>query len=259
MPTPVDPQYPRLKAATPQPPQSVPRPSTATSPTSPTGAVPTDTAGQSGASTTPAAAAAAAAIDTDGEQQDETMGAQSISSGSTTSIATTIVMDIKSLMWDAITSAQCSPAVLQPLIDTELRPQVYTGNGDHVKAMTEIENTPAIQRDSFIPTAALNDTTNYLWFTWLTEAEYNDFNATGQVATRTLGVTMCTSITGCTIHQTTVSICTSTIGGTQPVTMTIMVAISRSSCSLGRRQSTQSWRTITIRPAHTVQFTSAVR
>eukprot|EP00971_Amphidinium_carterae_P318539 6331499-Amphidinium_carterae.1 len=89
-------------------------------------------------------------------------------------------MDIKSLMWDSVTSAQCAPVVLQQLIETELAPQVYTSNNEHLKNLTEIANTPTIQRDSFIPTAALNDTTNYLWFTWLTEAQYNDFNTTGQ-------------------------------------------------------------------------------
>eukprot|EP00971_Amphidinium_carterae_P306923 6099521-Amphidinium_carterae.2 len=46
VPTPADPQYPRLKAPAPQPPQSAPRPSTAASPTIPTGPVPTGTAGQ---------------------------------------------------------------------------------------------------------------------------------------------------------------------------------------------------------------------
>eukprot|EP00971_Amphidinium_carterae_P348809 6490681-Amphidinium_carterae.2 len=164
----------RLKAPAPPPPQSTtPRPSTSANPTSPTGAAPTGTAGQPGASTTP--------MDTDGEQPDDTMGAQSISSGSTSSIATTIVMDIESMMWDSIMTPQCAPVVLQQLIETEFAPQFYTSNNEHLKVLTMISNTATIQRDRFIPTAAMNDTNNYLWFTWLTEAQYNDFSTTGQV------------------------------------------------------------------------------
>eukprot|EP00971_Amphidinium_carterae_P048667 959371-Amphidinium_carterae.1 len=178
-------QHPRLKAPAPPPPQSTtPRPSTSANPTSPTGAVPTSAAGQSGASTTPMAAP----MDTDGEQQDDTMGAQSISSASTSSIATTIVMEIESMMWDSMVSKvkQCTPVVLQQLIEaefdrTENAPQHYTNNNEHLKVLTMISSTATVQRDRFIPTAAMYNTNNYLWFTWLTKAQYNDFKATGQV------------------------------------------------------------------------------
>eukprot|EP00971_Amphidinium_carterae_P193402 3837804-Amphidinium_carterae.1 len=157
-----NPQYPRLKAPAPQPPQSAPRPSTAASPTSPT-----------------------EPMETDGEQRDETMGtgAQSISSGSTTSIATTIVMDIKSLMWDSIVSGQCAPVVLQQL-----------------------------KRQS----------------------------------SRHATVSMCT-------------FCTFTIDGMHQQTMTTTAAISQYTCLPGKRQSTQYWRTVTIRPMHIAQSTSAER
>eukprot|EP00971_Amphidinium_carterae_P120288 2383579-Amphidinium_carterae.1 len=88
-------------------------------------------------------------METDGEQQDEAMGtgAQSISSGSTSSIVTTIVMDIKNMMWDSIVSGPCAPIVLQQLIETELAPQFYTTNNEHLKIMTSISNTATIQRD----------------------------------------------------------------------------------------------------------------
>eukprot|EP00971_Amphidinium_carterae_P147300 2919141-Amphidinium_carterae.1 len=64
------------------------------------------------------------------------MGAQSISSGSTSSIATTIVMDIESMMWDSVVTKQCAPIVLQQLIDaefdrTENAPMHYTNNNEH--------------------------------------------------------------------------------------------------------------------------------
>eukprot|EP00971_Amphidinium_carterae_P337543 6474396-Amphidinium_carterae.1 len=138
-------QHPQLKAPAPPPPQSAtPRPSTSANPTSPTGHLPTRAAGQSSASTTP--------MDTDGEQQDDTMGAQSISSGSTSSIATTIVMDIESMMWDSMVSKQCAPMVLQQLIEaefdrTENAPQPYTDNNEHLKVLRMISNTATIQRD----------------------------------------------------------------------------------------------------------------
>eukprot|EP00971_Amphidinium_carterae_P030981 609459-Amphidinium_carterae.2 len=82
--------------------------------------------------------------------------AQSISSGSRTasSLANTIVIDIKSLMWEAIVSRQCAPMILDLLLATEYVPQDdNAGNNDQVKDMTFISNTATIQRDSFIPTA----------------------------------------------------------------------------------------------------------
>eukprot|EP00971_Amphidinium_carterae_P264957 5255873-Amphidinium_carterae.1 len=108
-------------------------------------------------------------METDGEQPDDTMGAsaQSISSGSHTgsSIANTVVVDIKSMMWDTIVTQQCAPLILQLLLDTEMVPQGDAGNNEQVRNMTLIANTATIQKDSFIPTAAMNDTNVYLWFT----------------------------------------------------------------------------------------------
>eukprot|EP00971_Amphidinium_carterae_P017485 344782-Amphidinium_carterae.1 len=68
--------------------------------------------------------------------------------------------------------------ILDLLLATEYVPQDdNTGNADHVKDMTFISNTATIQRDTFIPTAAMNNLNIRLWFTWLTEAQYNDFKA----------------------------------------------------------------------------------
>eukprot|EP00971_Amphidinium_carterae_P002605 52006-Amphidinium_carterae.1 len=74
-------------------------------------------------------------METDNEQPDETMGAsaQSISSGSRTasSLANTIVVDIQSMMWEAITSRQCASMVMDVLLATEYVPQDDTaGNND---------------------------------------------------------------------------------------------------------------------------------
>eukprot|EP00971_Amphidinium_carterae_P184270 3658526-Amphidinium_carterae.1 len=68
------------------------------------------------------------------EQADDTMGAQSISSASQSSIATTIVMDIESMMWDTVVTPQCAPIVLQQLVEAEFAPQFYTNNNEHLKA-----------------------------------------------------------------------------------------------------------------------------
>eukprot|EP00971_Amphidinium_carterae_P226545 4493514-Amphidinium_carterae.1 len=80
--------------------------------------------------------------------------AQSISSGSRTasSLANIIVVDIQSMMWEALASRQCAPMVMDILLATEYVPQDDTaGDNDRVKDMTFISNTATIQRDSFIP------------------------------------------------------------------------------------------------------------
>eukprot|EP00971_Amphidinium_carterae_P007725 153034-Amphidinium_carterae.1 len=118
--------------------------------------MPTGRAGQPSAGSTEP-------MDTDGvpeDQPDDAMGAsaQSISSSSRTASSLANVVDIKSLMWEAIVSRQCAPMILDLLLATEYVPQDdNTGNNDQVKDMTFISNTATIQRDSFIPTAAMND------------------------------------------------------------------------------------------------------
>eukprot|EP00971_Amphidinium_carterae_P130080 2576695-Amphidinium_carterae.2 len=149
-------ERPRLKAsskAIPAPPQSTPRPSTANNPTSPPAQGPTGTAGQSGATTTP--------METDSEQPDETMGA--------------------SALWETVVSPPCAPMVLQQLVDAEFSPKFYHSHTDHINVLTTISNSASTQRDSFIPTATMNDTFDYLWFTWLSASQYEDFNQTGSV------------------------------------------------------------------------------
>eukprot|EP00971_Amphidinium_carterae_P246975 4904990-Amphidinium_carterae.1 len=70
------------------------------------------------------------------------MGAQSISSASqSSSIATTIVMDIESMMWDTVETTMAT-----------------VRSCSRVKTFTKISNSAPIQRDRFIPTAAMNDT-----------------------------------------------------------------------------------------------------
>eukprot|EP00971_Amphidinium_carterae_P306922 6099521-Amphidinium_carterae.1 len=114
------------------------------------------------------------------------MGAQSISSGSSSSSSLDgqVIVAMESLMWDSLASQQCAAVVLQRLLEGELTAEYNRSGKDILKTLTTVSNTATLQRDSFIPTASLNDTTNYLWFTWLTEAaeaQYNDFNTTAQV------------------------------------------------------------------------------
>eukprot|EP00971_Amphidinium_carterae_P086632 1714408-Amphidinium_carterae.1 len=127
-------------------------------------------------------------METDGEQPDDTMGAtaQSISSGSASSLfASTIdgqtIVAMESLMWESLVSPQCSPLVMQQLRESELTTD-YNRNGNSIlKTFATCASTATLPRDNFIPTAAMNDTSVYLWFTWLTEAQYNDFKNTGTV------------------------------------------------------------------------------
>eukprot|EP00971_Amphidinium_carterae_P304824 6057407-Amphidinium_carterae.1 len=110
------------------------------------------------------------------------MGAQSISSASqSSSIATTIVMDIENMMWDTVVTPQCAPIVLQQLVEAELTSDYNGNSADILKTFTKISSSAPIQRDRFIPTAAMNNTNDYLWLTWLTEAQYNDLKETGTV------------------------------------------------------------------------------
>eukprot|EP00971_Amphidinium_carterae_P143164 2836424-Amphidinium_carterae.1 len=87
---------------------------------------------------------ATASMDMDAEpedQQDVPMGAQSISSGSSsrgsTSVAGTIDVDLQSLMWESVVSQQCAPMILDLLLQTEYVPQDDTkGNADHLRDLT---------------------------------------------------------------------------------------------------------------------------
>eukprot|EP00971_Amphidinium_carterae_P294454 5846385-Amphidinium_carterae.1 len=94
----------------------------------------------------------------DEQQADDTMGqsAQSISSSRTsTSMAETILIDLQSLMWGSVVSAQCAPMILNLLMtQTERMSQDDNkGNMDHARDLTNLSNTAPILRDTFIPTA----------------------------------------------------------------------------------------------------------
>eukprot|EP00971_Amphidinium_carterae_P132680 2627713-Amphidinium_carterae.1 len=44
-----------------------------------------------------------------------------------------------------------------------------------------MSNSAPIQRDSFIPTSAMNDTVEHLWFSWFTASQFEQFKQTGSV------------------------------------------------------------------------------
>eukprot|EP00971_Amphidinium_carterae_P048066 946341-Amphidinium_carterae.1 len=122
----------------------------------------------------------------DEQQADDTMGqsAQSISSSRTsTSLAETVVMDVQSLMWGSVVSAQCAPMILNLLMtQTAYVSQDHNkGNADHAKDLTFISSTAPILRDTFIPTAVADNLNIHLWFTWLTEAQYTNFKNNGTI------------------------------------------------------------------------------
>eukprot|EP00971_Amphidinium_carterae_P234424 4651571-Amphidinium_carterae.1 len=52
---------------------------------------------------------------------------------------------------------------LQQLVDADFTPYYSRNNMDHLKVLTTLANPATIQRDRFIPTAAVNDTNDYLW------------------------------------------------------------------------------------------------
>eukprot|EP00971_Amphidinium_carterae_P239061 4745437-Amphidinium_carterae.1 len=68
---------------------------------------------------------------------------------------------------------------------------------------------------------------------------------------------MFTNTTGSTIVQTIASIYTSTLGGMRQWTIRTMGSIRQSTCWFVRLQSTMSWPTVTRKPMHILQFTSA--
>eukprot|EP00971_Amphidinium_carterae_P090046 1782504-Amphidinium_carterae.1 len=88
---------------------------------------------------------------------------------------------MESIVWEFVVSPQCAPVVMQQLREGELTAD-YNHNGhDILKTFAALANTATLPRDNFIPTAAMNDTNKYLWLTWLTEAQYNEFVLSGQV------------------------------------------------------------------------------
>eukprot|EP00971_Amphidinium_carterae_P135983 2694536-Amphidinium_carterae.1 len=104
-------------------------------------------------------------MQTDAEQPDETMeegaAAQSVHSSSASSVASSIdgrtLVAMESLMWDSIVSPQCAPLVRQQLQEAELADNHYLTTTRILKTFASLGQAAPIQRDSFIPTAAMND------------------------------------------------------------------------------------------------------
>eukprot|EP00971_Amphidinium_carterae_P116739 2312192-Amphidinium_carterae.1 len=123
----------------------------------------------------------------DADNREADAAAQSISSGS--SVASAIdgqtVVAMEGMMWDSIVSPQCAPLVMQQLRlnlrEGELA-KGYNNNTTRIlKTFASLARAATLQRDTFIPTAAMNNLNIHLWFTWLTEAQYNDFKKDGRV------------------------------------------------------------------------------
>eukprot|EP00971_Amphidinium_carterae_P226010 4482651-Amphidinium_carterae.3 len=112
------------------------------------------------------------------------------SDSSPPSPASTIDRDIRDnmelLMWDKLASPQCSPEVLKKLHNSWL---ILRTNEEQSLCSTmlmrnqliEMAMTPPIDRDTFNPLTAETDRQSYLWFTWLTAAQYDYFKLSGKV------------------------------------------------------------------------------
>eukprot|EP00971_Amphidinium_carterae_P142872 2830512-Amphidinium_carterae.1 len=98
-----------------------------------------------------------------------------------------IIDNMETIMRNALVSPQCSPTVLNRLHQSGLVLPLKDKRRDSSTTLVretviEMTLTPPIQRDSFNPLAAHNDDSQqYLWFMWLTEAQNSQFYKTGQV------------------------------------------------------------------------------
>eukprot|EP00971_Amphidinium_carterae_P196469 3898920-Amphidinium_carterae.1 len=167
------PQPPRSSAYT-----SAPRPTAATIPTFPPGPPPTGTAGQQVHRQHQWRLTMKQTIQCVLQQDNQSLAQQC---HQLLRRQTVTVLDIENMMWDTITSPQCSPMVLTQLIEAEFTLLTDHTHNDHLKVIAKLSNSMPIQRDSFIPTSAMGDTTQYLWFSWFTETQFQQFKETGTV------------------------------------------------------------------------------
>eukprot|EP00971_Amphidinium_carterae_P232342 4610368-Amphidinium_carterae.2 len=124
--------------------------------------------------------------------------------------------------------------------------------------------TPPIDRDAFNPRTAETDRQSYLWFTWLTPAQYNRFKVSGIVPaykeTRGDSVHKHHRIHNRPDHCINLAIHTSlSPGGMHQQTMTIMGRQFQSSSWSGRQASTISSRIHTTSAEHIPQYTSGAQ
>eukprot|EP00971_Amphidinium_carterae_P015095 297938-Amphidinium_carterae.1 len=99
---------------------------------------------------------------------EEGAAAQSVHS-SASSVASSIdgrtLVAMEGLMWDSIVSPQCAPLVRQQLQEAELANKHNLTTTRILKTFASLGQAAPIQRNSFIPTAAINDHNIHLWFT----------------------------------------------------------------------------------------------
>eukprot|EP00971_Amphidinium_carterae_P139923 2772090-Amphidinium_carterae.1 len=84
------------------------------------------------------------------------------------------------IMWNSLTSPNTSPLVLTQLHQAGIILQTNDGPRDSSTAVVRdhliaMALTPPIPLDNFVPNLATGDMNKYLWFTWLTDAQYGDY------------------------------------------------------------------------------------
>eukprot|EP00971_Amphidinium_carterae_P182925 3630095-Amphidinium_carterae.1 len=108
------------------------------------------------------------------------------SDDSTSTIARDVRDNMEIIMWNSLTFTQTSPLVLNQLHRAGIILQ--TNDGPRNNTTTVLRDqlltmalTPRIPLDNFVPNLATNDKNNYLWFTWLTCAQYGEYVLNGTV------------------------------------------------------------------------------
>eukprot|EP00971_Amphidinium_carterae_P238273 4730101-Amphidinium_carterae.1 len=84
---------------------------------------------------------------------------------------------MQTIMWNSLTSSQTSPLVIEQLHLAGMILQTNDGPRDNTTTvlrdqLVAMTLTPRIPLDNFVPNLASTDKNNYLWFTWLTDAQY---------------------------------------------------------------------------------------
>eukprot|EP00971_Amphidinium_carterae_P250179 4966192-Amphidinium_carterae.1 len=111
-------------------------------------------------------------------------------SGMDTSSESTISIgirdDMEIIMWNSLTSPNTSPLVLAQLHQAGIILQTNDGPRDSSTVVLRdhlitMALTPPIPLDNFVPNLATSDTNNYLWFTWLSDAQYGEYILNGTV------------------------------------------------------------------------------
>eukprot|EP00971_Amphidinium_carterae_P181422 3599167-Amphidinium_carterae.1 len=105
---------------------------------------------------------------------------------SVSTIARDIRDNMELVMWNSLTSTHTSPLVRSQLQRAGIILQTNDGPRDRTTTvlrdqLVTMALTPRIPLGNFVPNLATGDKNNYLWFTWLTDAQYGQYAIDGTV------------------------------------------------------------------------------